>query len=173
MKYILIVLLAISATFSSCEKDDICDANTNTTPLMIIDFYDFNDPSTLKSVTDLTIIEEGMTEGVTYSSSTLINGSTVSIPLKTTADNVKYKFILNYENEDPLFVNEDDIEFFYARTEIFISRACGYAINYELTQTNPFELSDGPASDQKWIQEVVVLNRSITNEYETHIQIYH
>jgi hypothetical protein len=45
-------------------------------------------------VTNLTIIGEGMT--VTYESSTLINGSTVSIPLKTDADATTFSFILNY-----------------------------------------------------------------------------
>ncbi len=86
MKKTFLFLLVLACSFSSCEKDDICDASTITTPRLVISFYDFNNPSELKSVTDLTIIGEGMTEGVTYSSSTLVNGSTVSIPLKTDAD---------------------------------------------------------------------------------------
>ncbi|MCW2120112.1 DUF6452 family protein [Flavobacterium sp. 7A] len=173
MKYILLLLLALTVTFSSCEKDDICDAATSTTPRLIINFYDFNNPTTAKPVTDLTIIAEGMTEGVTFNSSTLINGSTVAIPLMTTADKVKFKFILNYENTDTSLTNEDDIEFFYTRTTVFISRACGYATNYELNKTTPYTLTDAAIADEKWIQEIVVLTRSITNENETHIEIYH
>jgi hypothetical protein len=68
-----------------------------------------NNISELKEVTNLTIIGEGMT--VTYESSTLINGSTVSIPLKTDADATTFSFILNYGNSTPALVNEDVLKF--------------------------------------------------------------
>ncbi|WP_366187321.1 DUF6452 family protein [Flavobacterium ovatum] len=173
MKYILILLLILTVSFSSCEKDDICDADTSTTPRLIINFYDINDPSTAKSVTDLKVIAEGMSEGITYNSSTLVNGSKVAIPLKIDADLVKFKFILNYDNANTAIINEDDIQFNYTRTTIFVSRACGYKTNYELNQLSPFIHSDGAAADEKWILEIVVKNRSITNENETHLEIYH
>ncbi|AWG21898.1 hypothetical protein FFWV33_10335 [Flavobacterium faecale] len=173
MKYILILLLALLTTLSSCEKDDICDAATSTTPRLVIDFYDFNDPSTAKAVIDLTIIAEGMTDGITYQSSTLINGSTVSIPLKTTADQVKYRFILNYGSTTTSLTNEDDIEFNYIRSSLFVSRACGYKTVYELNQLNPYIWTDGATADELWIREIVLETRSITNENETHLEIFH
>jgi hypothetical protein len=43
---------------SSCEKDDICDANTITTRL-VIKFFDVNNASVAKNVNNLTIIGEG------------------------------------------------------------------------------------------------------------------
>ena len=172
MKYILILLLILTVSFSSCEKDDICDATTSTTPRLILSFYDINDPSTAKSVTNLKIIAEGMTEGITYSSSTLINGSKVAIPLKTTADVVKFKFILNYDNTNTAIINEDEIQFNYARSTIFVSRACGYKTNYTLNQLSPYVHTDAAAADELWIQSISVKNRSITNENETHLEVY-
>ena len=79
MKKIVSLILLVFFTFSSCEKDDICDANTSTTPRLVIQFYDFSNPTVLKNVTDLKVIGEGMTEGIVFNG----NGNTVSIPLKT------------------------------------------------------------------------------------------
>ncbi|WP_418262630.1 DUF6452 family protein [Flavobacterium faecale] len=172
MKYLLILLLTLTVSFSSCEKDDICDENTSTTPRLIITFYDINDPSTEKNVTDLTIIADGMTEGVSYNGTTLINSSKVAIPLKTEADVVKFKFILNYNNDNLSLVNEDEIEFNYARTTLFVSRACGFKTNYELNQLNPFTHTDVASADGKWMQTISIKNRSITNENETHLEVY-
>jgi hypothetical protein len=39
-KIALSVLFLFTVCFSSCEKDDICDANTPTTPQLVIEFYD-------------------------------------------------------------------------------------------------------------------------------------
>jgi hypothetical protein len=59
MKKILVLLLVVSVQlFSSCEKDDICDPNTPTTPRLIIDFYNIEDPTKTKNVTDLAIVGE-------------------------------------------------------------------------------------------------------------------
>jgi len=132
MKKIILLVFVIALSFSGCEKDDICDADTVTTPRLVISFYDVNNPSELKEVTDLTIIGEGMTEGVTYESSTLINGSTVSIPLKTDADATTFSFILNYGSTTATLVNEDVLKFTYVRENVFVSRACGFKTVYTL-----------------------------------------
>ena len=92
MKKTFLLILAIAFTFSSCEKDDICDANTVTTPRLVISFYDVTNSSVAKNVTNLKIIGEGMTDGVSFKGSTLINGNTVSIPLKTDADTTTFSF---------------------------------------------------------------------------------
>jgi hypothetical protein len=172
MKYISLLLVLLTVTFSSCEKDDICDAATSTTPRLIISFYDINDPSTAKSVTDLKIIAEGMAEGITYSNSTLINGSKVAIPLKIDADVVKFKFILNNGSTNTAIINEDNIQFNYNRTTLFVSRACGYKTNYTLNQITPYTHTDAAVADGKWMQSISVKNRSITNENETHLEVY-
>ena len=55
----LFLLLLLSVFFSSCEKDDICDTNTPTTPKIVIEFYDVANPTTLKNVTNLGVIAPG------------------------------------------------------------------------------------------------------------------
>lgn len=172
MKKIILLVLAIAFTFSGCEKDDICDADTITTPRLVISFYDINNSSVLKSVTDLTIIGEGMTEGITYNSSTLINDSTVSIPLKTDADVTSFRFILNYGNANTALVNEDNLLFNYSRENIFVSRACGFKTEYTLDPITPYVHTDAAVADEKWIQYIAVKNSSIDNENETHLEIY-
>ncbi|WP_026715169.1 DUF6452 family protein [Flavobacterium daejeonense] len=172
MKKILLLLFVLSFSFSSCEKDDICDANTVTTPRLVITFYDYNNASAEKNVTNLSIFGDGMEEAVTYNGSTLFNGSTVSIPLKVDADMTTFHFILNYGNANTALVNEDIIQFNYERENIFVSRACGFKTNFLLDPTTPFVHSDAATPDLKWMQYVVVTNSNITNENETHLAIY-
>ncbi|WP_339654657.1 DUF6452 family protein [Flavobacterium frigidarium] len=172
MKKLILLVLAIAFTFSSCEKDDICDANTITTPRLVISFYDISNSSVLKNVTNLSIIEENETEAVTFNSSTLINGSTVSIPLKTDDDVTKYRFILYFGSTTTPVANEDQIQFNYTRENVYVSRACGYKTEYTLDQANPFILTDGAAADQQWIKYLAVKKSTITNENETHLEIY-
>ena len=103
MKKIILLVLLITFSFSSCEKDDICDANTPTTPRLVITFYDYDNPSVLKSVTKLKVVGAGMTEGIIFNAATddskyLTSGNTISIPLKTNEDTTSYSFTLNYGN---------------------------------------------------------------------------
>jgi hypothetical protein len=172
MKKIILLLFVIALSFSGCEKDDICDADTVTTPRLVISFYDITNSSVLKEVTDLTIIGEGMTEGITYDSSTLINGSTVSIPLKTDADATSFSFILNYGNTDASVVNQDELKFNYSRENIYVSRACGFKTVYTLDPTTPYVHTDAAVADEKWIEYIAVKNSTIDNENEIHLEIY-
>ncbi|GGA88344.1 hypothetical protein GCM10008015_31160 [Flavobacterium palustre] len=172
MKKIIVLLLISCFSFSSCEKDDICDGNTLTTPRLVITFYDINNSSTEKSVTNLSIIANGMEDGITYEGSTLINGSTVAIPLKTDLDTTTFRFILNFGSSNTALVNEDIIEFNYGRENIFVSRACGFKTNFILNTTDPIVHTDAPTADLKWIQYYEVENRTIANENETHLKIY-
>lgn len=163
---------------SSCEPDDICDPNTPTTPRMLIKFYDISNPSLPKNVTNLKVIGEGMTEGVILNPSGideakyLSNGNNILLPLKIDADGVKYKFILNSGNKNPLLINEDNLEFKYSRENFYVSRACGFKTNFSLDINNPFTLTDITPADGKWIQYVIVAQNKITLENETIIKIF-
>jgi hypothetical protein len=172
MKKIILLVIAMAFTFSSCEKDDICDANTSTTPRLVISFYDVNNASIAKSVTDLTIIGEGMTEGITFSGSTLINGNTVSIPLQTDVDATSFRFILNFGNANPAVVNEDIVRLNYTRKNEFVSRACGFKTTYLLDRATPFVHTDGATADGKWMNTIAVKNSTIETENETHLEIF-
>jgi hypothetical protein len=172
MKKIIVLLFVMVYSLSSCEKDDICDANTLTTPRLVISFYDVTNSSVLKNVTNLKITGEGMTDGVVFKGSDLVNGSTVSIPLKTDANVTTFSLILNSGNSNPALVNEDILKFNYARENLFVSRACGFKTNYTLDPQTPYVHTDAATADQKWIQYLAVKNSSIANENETHLEIY-
>jgi hypothetical protein len=87
-KGIFLLVAFVSVFFSGCEKDDICDANTVTTPRLVLTFYDINNPSVVKNVTQLKVVGEGMSEGIIFNPTAIGNakyltsGSTISIPLK-------------------------------------------------------------------------------------------
>jgi hypothetical protein len=89
-----------------------------------------------------------MTEGVTYESSTLINGSTVSIPLKTDADATTFSFYPKLRQYYSTLVNEDVLKFNYVREELFVSRACGFKTNYTLDPQTSYVHTDAATTDK-------------------------
>ena len=60
MKNIKFVVLFIAVSLINCERDDICAYTTSTTPRLIIEFYDTDEPDDLKNVPRLTVYGEGM-----------------------------------------------------------------------------------------------------------------
>lgn len=178
MKKILSLLLLVIVTFSSCEKDDICDANTPTTPRLVIDFYNITTPSVKKNVTNLKVIGDGMKEGIVFNSGStgeaqyLANGSTISIPLKTDANSTKYRFILNSGNSNPALIDTDEVTFNYTRNDVFVSRACGFKTLFTLEPTNPILQIAVPTTKTKWMQDISIQKNNIDNENETHIKVY-
>ena len=178
MKKIIAFLMILGFASSSCEPDDICDPNTPTTPRMLIQFFNIESPSELKNVVNLKVIGENMTEGVILSPSATgdskytTSGNNILLPLNTEADFVKYKFIINYGNKNPLLVNEDNLGFKYTRVSSYVSRACGFKTTFDLDEQNPFTLTDATPADQMWIKYVIVNQRNITFENETIVKIY-
>jgi hypothetical protein len=166
MKKVLTLLLITMFSFSGCEKDDICDANTSATPRLVIQFYDFSNPTVLKNVTDLKVIGEGMTEGIVFNG----NGNTVSIPLKTNENSTTYRFILNSGSAS--FSSEDEIKFDYSRENIYVSRACGFKTIFTFDSSIPIIHTSVPSTKSKWMQNISVEKSNIVNENETHVKIY-
>lgn len=152
-------------SFSSCEKDDICDATTETTPKLIIEFYDILNPTVLKKVTNLAVKEVGSTAIIGFASE-----SKIQLPLKTNEDLTKYSLILN--STVATTANEDFLQLNYTRQNIFVSRACGYKTIFILDPTAPFIKSETTIPENYWIQDITVETSNITTENETHIKIY-
>ncbi|WP_353170597.1 DUF6452 family protein [Flavobacterium sp.] len=163
MRKIILILLA-SFFFSSCEKDDICDANTPTTPKVVIEFYDVANPTTLKNVTNLGVIAPGFTNVLKFTAI-----SKIKVPLKTFQDTSILNFIKNGSVDPTTDDNLDEITFNYSRKTVYVSRACGYKTLFTLNTTNPITVT--PDSNN-WIQNVIVSQPNIENEDETHIKIY-
>ena len=163
-KCLILFVICFSFVLSGCEKDDICDPATPTTPRVVFSFYDAASPTTLKNVTNLQIIATDQT--VTYG---VFNGvSKIKVPLNPLKNTCSYRFILNYNNTNPSFVYEAQIEFNYKTQNVYISRACGFKTLYTLLDNNPLLT---PASGN-WIQQLNLENKEINNENETHIKIY-
>lgn len=177
MKKIILLVFALALSFSGCEKDDICDANTSTTPRLVISFYDFLNPSVLKNVTNLKVVGEGMTEGIVFNAATgnnqyVTNGNTISIPLKTVGTSTSFSFTLNSGSTNPALVNVDNLKFNYTTQELFVSRACGYKTLFTLDPINPYTHTDAAVADKKWIAYISVEKSNLENENETHIKIF-
>lgn len=178
MKKILSLLLLVIVTSSSCEKDDICDANTPTTPRLVIDFYNISNASVKKNVTDLKVIGEGMTEGIIFNPGSsgeeqyLANGSSISIPLKTDVNTTTYSFILNSGNPNPTLIDIDKVTFNYTRNDVYVSRACGFKTQYTFAINIPFIHTAVPLTKNKWMQFINIEKSNIDNENETHIKIF-
>lgn len=177
MKKIVTLLLIVIIASSSCEKDDICDANTPTTPRLVIEFYDVKNPSVLKNVTDLKVIGEGMTEGIVFNDATndskyVTSGNTIAIPLKTDATSTTFSFILNSRNSNPAFIDTDKVTFNYTTKDVFVSRACGFKTLFILDPINPYIQTAIPATKLKWMEFISVEKSNIDNENETHIKVF-
>ena len=165
MKKILYFLLPFTFGLSSCEKDDICEDGTPTTPKLIIEFYDNDNPTNTKNVTDLKVTAEGMTTSLEYNAV-----SKIELPLKTDADLVKYNLVFNSKNADVALQNEDKITINYNRKDIYISRACGFKTLYNLNANpNGMVLTTDP---DNWIKEITIQKFTIENENETHVKIF-
>ncbi|WP_444671107.1 DUF6452 family protein [Flavobacterium columnare] len=163
MKKILFGLFTIIFTlpFLNCEPDDVCPQGTPTTPRMIVQFFDNNNPTNLKTVTDLKVTAEGMSTSLDFTGS-----NKIELPLKVNGNQVHYTFQINSKNST--LAKDDQITLSYSRNDVYISRACGYKTEFTLNTPNGATLT----TPKNWIQEVTIQKTSIVNENETHIKIF-
>lgn len=165
MKKILLLLVLIFS-FSGCEKDDICDTNTSVTPRVVIEFYDFSQPTVLKNVTNLKATATDEVDSLT-----VFNGvSTIKLPLNPILETTTYTLKLN--STIPTSVNTDILTFNYTTKQVYISRACGFKNTYLLNRPFGAVTTDTATPDGKWIRNIDVITDNIENENETHIKIY-
>lgn len=165
MKKYIITSLALLLVLSlwNCEKDDICAETTPTTPNLVIDFYDTNNPTTLKNVTNLGVAEPTFTTGYAFNAV-----STIKVPLRTNQETTTLRFVLNGSDEDSTNDLYNDITFNYTTKSVYISRACGYKTQFALETAIK---SDVPTFTN-WISSVEIIQPNIENENETHVKIY-
>ena len=93
----IIGLLTLIFLFAGCEKDDICDPTTATTPNLVIEFYDYSQPTLTKNVVNLKITGDGMTTAFNTFSGT----SKIKVPLKSAADSTKLNATGGIIQSDP------------------------------------------------------------------------
>lgn len=160
LKHYFVIILILSG-FTSCEKDDICVDNDSA--YVSITFYSAENPETAKSVSNFSLKE--LTGSVIGS---FENTTVASIALLLPADTNQYTVvfeqqIIDDQNSKTL---RDTLVFSYTPKVTFTSRACGFTRSYE-------DLSVSLQGTPNWIQEIRVLQSSITNTSDEHVAIYH
>ena len=162
---ILLLVLIVIISFIACEKDDICvDGDT---PLLIIQFYDIENPSELKAVPSLRVIGLGQSSTVnTIADRTSLDS--IALPLRINEANTGFILISDSADEDDLETgNNDTLTFDYSTLEIFISRACGYIANYD-------GLGELLTPDsENWIQNIEIVTPLIQQQDSAHVKIFH
>ncbi|MDL5511548.1 DUF6452 family protein [Arenibacter sp. M-2] len=172
--YIPILVLIILICFGACEKDDICiDGDT---PLLVIRFYNVDNPTVLKKVTKLRIVGVGQNTTVTTVSDRTDLDS-IAIPLKVTENSTGFYFIRNsadVETTDSggetITVEGGDLDTLYlnyTKIDKFVSRACGYIANYE--ELN----SDLKMETDNWIKDIEIVTPLVENSTAAHVKIFH
>jgi len=160
----ILLLLLIVVISVSCERDDICAASTPTTPVLTIGFQD-TDNTTEEKPLNITIYKPDFSDSLPYTSS-----SQVEIPLRTDTTATVLVFVKNPNNlvaaEDP--DNADTVTFNYTPQEEFISRACGYRASF-----SNLTIQYNPGTDGRWIDDIIINTRTITNEDTTQVFIRH
>jgi hypothetical protein len=171
MKRILALLL-ITICFSSCEKDDICAEET--TPRLIMEFYDVTNPTVKKNVTSLKVTgyKTDNYTLLTDSLDTFSGVSKIELPLRITEDVTKYSLILN-STSTSVTPNTDILEFKYTRQNVFVSRACGYKTIFTLNSPIGVTRTDSNTIDDGfWMQNINTQTTNITTENEVHIKVF-
>lgn len=177
--YSFVVIFFIALCFSGCEKDDICPEGSNTTPSLIIRFYDVTNPNTDESLDVTNLVVQGVGNDSVLSGYDIVATDSIALPLKTTDNITQYSLYQEYvlndndtpddDSDDYVTGNEDIITITYDVEEVYVSRACGYKTVYKNVSINLESDSDN------WIQLIrsVNDNQSVEDETEQHFKFYH
>lgn len=166
--FLLLAAMVFILSITSCQKDDICSEATPTTPLLVITFYDSDNPSEPKDVEGFNLIAEGVSDSLYASPQTT---DSIAIPLKTFQAFTRYKFIVNLgeEEENPIPTNVDEVEFGYFPNEVYVNKACGFKTEYLDLQAVVEQENAG----KNWIEDIVVERTTVKDETSAHIIILH
>ena len=168
------LILIISIIFlTGCEKDDICPESTQTTPRLVITFYDIDNTQERKNVESLAVYAVRDNELVLIEDISGITTDSIAIPLRNDIGVSNFKFIKNYSVEnDVMFGDSNHIYIDYEINDVFISRACGFIANYSITTLLNYDLmADPPITG--WITGYEIINSTVTNENQSHVKILH
>ena len=142
----------------SCEPDDICLESNPDTPNLILKFVDVFSGEN-KSVSNLRI--KGINNIEDFFVGTV---DSISIPLNNYENTSSFSFTKEFESNQS---NEDLIYFNYIRNNVYISRSCGYKMEYDIE--NIIIEND----NSNWIEDAIIETRTVNNEISHHVKIYH
>ena len=164
-KFICLFLIVIF----SCEKDDICSGTTQTTPRLVIEFYDLSAPEEVLAVPGLFAIGLDAEDlEVPINNEIVTTRSSITLPLKTDDILTELKLYKSYDLVDGVVNgNPDTIKITYNTENVYVSRACGYKTNFNI-------LTFGITIDSdQWMISSEILLTEITNENDIHVKILH
>ena len=170
-KIIPILLIAATLYFvSSCEKDDICVEGD--TPLMVIGFFNIDDTTAAKRVSSIRITSIDIDSVLSNASFSDRSNSpdSLQVPLRSNATTTMYQIISNSADDDETDQetgNIDTLSISYELGEAFISRACGFVVNYNNIAVTV------PESAENWIQDIKVVQPNVENTNNIHVKIFH
>jgi len=164
-----ILFLYILTSLVSCEPDDICSENTQTTPRLVIEFFDienFEVPKTVPGLFAVGIDNQG--NEVTILGEVVNSRSIIELPLNGSENQTQFKLYSNYDIVDnEVEGNPDVISIAYETESIYVSRACGYKNNFSI---------QGFSIEQDidlWMISTEITISEVTNENESHVKIFH
>ena len=153
----------------SCEKDDVCPETTQTTPRLVIEFYDLTNPDELLQVPGLYALglsTDGME--IPINNENVTTRSSIALPLKTDATETEFILYKSYDIVDGEVIgNPDKIKVTYDSKKVYVSRACGYITNFVI---QAFVIT---ADSDQWMINSDILTSEITNENDIHVKILH
>lgn len=168
LKIIFFIGLCI-LSFSACEKDDICVEGD--TPLLIVRFFDIDNPTEFKPVPGLRVVGIGNGAPVNTFADRSSTLDSIGIPLRTDESLTSFVFIMD-SADDENGAEEgvlDQLPFTYNISEDFISRACGFIAIYDNLNT------DFATAPESWIQRIEIVNPTVEPEeiVTAHVKIFH
>jgi len=149
MKNYLIAFGILFLAIVSCENDDFCSEET--TPRLVISFYDKDDPETYKQVPIYVWADK---KDSIYKLKIV---DSILVPLNTGSNSVIYK--LSTTNI------VDQLDFSYITEDVYVSKPCGYKSIFKNLTID--------ASTNNWINSIEISNSTIENETIAHVKVYH
>lgn len=154
-------LLVGLLVFTSCEKDDLCEGTDNQTPRLHISLFDQYNADNKKNADYIKAYIPGNEKYIEYNSV-----SDFYLPLNTTTSSTEWTLELyDVNGTEKTLIGTENILFNYAPENIYISKACGFKTNY-----NAFSYS---RTSNSWIGGISLTTNNITDESNTHLQIYY
>ena len=146
--------------FTQCEKDDICVEGTPGTPRLVFDFYDVENPETLKDPGNFALT------AVATSTTIELGSGPYTLPLRNDQDFTQFTLTLNPGQEDE---NQDLTQIQYLREDLYINRACGFRAVYTLNPNALVHLDD----PEPWIKGFYIIETTVTDETVVHLALLH
>lgn len=167
MRKITVVILGLFLMLASCQSNDICTLDNPSTPGIIIKFYDIERPGRTKAVKNLNATE---IDADVYYFSEPVSDTVIRLPLRTDQNTTTWNLFTEKTIGDTIETKHSVLKINYIPEEIYISRACGYSI--EFLETEMELLNENSA--ENWIKALEFpRTNTIENEREPHLYIFH